>query len=162
MPRKRAKKVNKKETKASIPLGVQIIAILAYIGSGVMALMTLLLLIGTSWLLNTDNSAELLRQMSSSFGAISSEITPSSIAVYAVLIVIICALLAVINFFVGRGLWCGQKWARILVIIYAVVQVVSGLLSIVTSPAKGIFAILLYGIIGAYLAFSVDAKKFFR
>jgi len=159
MPRKRVQKLR---ASRDIPLGVKIISILAYVGSGLMALTALLLLIGIAWLSSTNDSAQILQQVASGFGAISNEITAASVTIYAVLFAIVCILLAIVNFFVGRGLGSGKQWARVLTIIYAVIQVISGLGILRTNTGNGLFAIIFYGAIGAYLAFSDETKKFFK
>jgi len=66
---------------------------------------------------------------------------------------------AVLSFFIGRGLWKGQKWARIITIIAGIGIFLSGLFSITT--IAGIIYLVIGGFIAGYLLFSKEVKTFF-
>ena len=66
---------------------------------------------------------------------------------------------AVLAFFIARGLWRGQKWSRIVVIILSVLAVISGIASL---SASGIINIVVEGLIAVYLIFSKDVKAYFK
>jgi hypothetical protein len=127
-----------------MPVGVKIIAVLDYIGAALGVIFGLLFLFG----------AGAVGSMMPYFGALGG-------AMFAVAGVFMIGL-GVLAFFVGRGLWRGQAWARIVSIILAVLGVISALFSIFgNNVGGGIFNLLLNGIIGGYLWFSKEAKAAF-
>lgn len=129
---------------AEAPTGVKVISVLYYIGAAVELLLAILLFIGA--------------------GTIASKI-PFIGAIGAGLFVVIGALLiglAVLSFFVGRGLWKAQKWARIVAIIFAVIGVLFAVLGMVQGQiASNVISLAISGAIGGYLLFSEEVKAAF-
>ena len=114
-----------------VPTGVKIISVLYYIGAVFEVIFGILLFVGA--------------------GALKAKI-PFLAVIGPFLIVggIILIGLAVLSFFVGRGLWKGQKWSRIVAIIFAALglllaivgmvqgQIASNVLGLVISAAVGL------------------------
>jgi len=127
-----------------MPVGVKIISVLYYIGAALELLLAIALFIGA--------------------GTIASKI-PLIGALGSGLFIIIGVVfigLAVLSFFVGRGLWKGQKWARIVAIIFAVIGVLFALLGMVQGQfVSNIFSLVISAVIGGYLMFSKDVKAAF-
>ena len=70
---------------------------------------------------------------------------------------------AVLTFFVARGLWKLQNWARITAIVFAALGILQ---NISFRPMMGgfsgnILGLAISGLIGGYLLFSKEVKKAF-
>jgi len=129
-----------------IPTGVKIISVLYYIGAVFGVIFGILFLVGA--------------------GAMSSIITSQipMLAFFGSGLIILGGLLligmGVLYFFIARGLQRTQSWARIIVIIFACIGVLMGLISIF----QGNFSIISFGLnlaIGGYLLFSQEVKQAF-
>ncbi|MEA3429735.1 MAG: hypothetical protein U9R08_00520 [Nanoarchaeota archaeon] len=69
---------------------------------------------------------------------------------------------AVLSFFIGRGLWKGQNWARILASIFAILGFLMSILSLMGGAiVSGILSLLITGLIAYYLLFNKDVKRAF-
>ena len=134
--------------KKNMPTGVKVISILYYIGAVVMLLIGLGLMFG----------AELLASLV--------PIDATTMALSSVILVIVGALfipVAVLEFFIARGLWKGQPWARIVAIIFAAFGVLGGLSNLISGAIVGaIFNIVISGLIGYYLLLTNEVKKAFK
>lgn len=76
---------------------------------------------------------------------------------------IILLIWAVLTFFIGRGLWKGQSWARILAIVFAVLGLIGSISSLASGVIlSGIVGLLVSGAIGWYLIFCKQVKTFFK
>jgi len=69
---------------------------------------------------------------------------------------ILIIALGVFEIFIGRGLWKGQQWARIVTIIITIIGFISAL------PNFDVISLLITGLIAGYLIFSKDVKAAFR
>ena len=126
------------------PIGVSILSVLSYIGAGMHGILAILLLVGSSggFLFN-------LPQM----GALSA---------FPVIIGVILLGVAALTFFIARGLWKAQKWARIVLIIFSILGIISAISTLVSgSLTQGILNIVINGVIGGYLIFSKKVKTAF-
>ena len=127
-------------------VGVKIIAILHYI-SAVLSVIGLLLVFGLGWAFVNNT---LLNETPITGGAI------------IILLGIVFIVFAVLGFFVGRGLWNGKKWSRIVAIIISILGVLSSFnLFINKQFFLGAWSILVGGAITVYLLFNKKVKKFF-
>jgi hypothetical protein len=70
---------------------------------------------------------------------------------------ILFILFAVLDYFIGKGLWKGQNWARIVLIVLCALSLISSL----AHPLADIVGIIINAVIIWYLGFS-DAKKYFN
>ena len=124
------------ENNKKIPTGVKILSVLDYIAA------VLLLIIGL--LSFFVNIAAL-----------------SVLGVFVGIIGVIFIVLGVVEFFVARGLWKGQNWARVITIIFSIFGLIFGLISLVGGGLFGIIEIVIDLIIGGYLIFNNNVKVFF-
>ncbi|PIN93912.1 hypothetical protein COU54_01095 [Candidatus Pacearchaeota archaeon CG10_big_fil_rev_8_21_14_0_10_31_24] len=136
-----------KNVSAGVPTGVKVIGILAYIGA-VWSLLSAL----AAWFL-----PDLLIKYK--------DIPELGVALGPVMIIagFVSILFAIIYFFIGRGLLRAQKWARIIVIVFSVISVLTGLLSLIAVfSVSTIVWIIIDGFIGGYLWFNQEVKSAFR
>ncbi|MFA6072947.1 MAG: hypothetical protein WC758_02460 [Candidatus Woesearchaeota archaeon] len=143
--------VNKKNIKSSkkapvgIPTGVKVIAILEYIGAGLSALFGLALIFG---------AGAVVSMFGEGFGALG-----SALLIGAGIFMIGIAVLA---FFIARGLWHAKNWARILLIVLSCLGVLMTLISLFSGEiVQGLLGIIVNGVIGGYLLFSNEVKTAF-
>jgi uncharacterized membrane protein (DUF2068 family) len=79
-----------------------------------------------------------------------------------IFLAIILLALAVLSFFVARGLWKAKSWARITAIILSILGVIFAIIGMVGGEiGSNILGLILNGLIGAYLLFSEEVKKAF-
>ncbi len=75
---------------------------------------------------------------------------------------VLMLILGVLNFFIGRGLWKGKNWARILLIIFSLLGIlISIFIMIQGSLMSGILSLLINGLIGSYFLFNTKVKEAF-
>ncbi|MBU2496826.1 MAG: hypothetical protein KJ767_02100 [Nanoarchaeota archaeon] len=132
-----------------MPTGVKIISVLYYIGAVLLLLIGLLAFVG-------------MGAMSTIMSTMGMGAWAALGAGVAVFMGIFLLALAVLYFFIGRGLWFGQNWARIVAVIFAVIGFISALTSLFGADFSSIISLVLNGIIGYYLWFSKDVKRVFK
>lgn len=133
--------------KKEIPFGVKIISILSFLGAAgelILALLLIIILIAGSGITKIVPSFAILGK-------------------YIIGGILILLALAALNFFIGLGLWKGQKWARIAAIISSIIVV---LFEIFLAELEGnfgikIIGIVVYSFIAGYLIFSKNVKAAF-
>ena len=133
--------------KKDVPFGVKIISVLHYISSAVGLFIAMLLI----YILIVGSGV--------------AKIVPSFARLGGFLIVgiIIFLALAILNFFIGLGLWKGQKWSRMAAIIFSIIFMLVDifLAKIEGSFGSHIITIAVSAIIAGYLAFSARVKAAF-
>ncbi len=122
------------------PVGVKIISILYYIGAGLSVIGAILLFVGGSL-----------------FAGLLPGVLGGLLAVMGILFI----GFAVLGFFIGRGLWRVQNWARIVAIIFAILGVLGAIYSIISGQFTAIVSLVIHGVIGGYLLFSEEVKQVF-
>ena len=131
----------------NVPTGVKIISVLYYISAVLGIIFGLLFFVGAG-----------------AIGSIASQIPIIEALGSGLFIVggIIMLVLGILGFFIGRGLWKGRNWARIVAIIFSVMGVLMAIfLMIQGSIFNGIFNLIVSGFIGGYLLFSPSVKEAF-
>ena len=130
-----------------MPTGVKVLSILMYIGALLLLLLGVILLIAAFATPDLGPDFEMFAAMFRGlfmFGGV------------------ICVAIGILNIFVGRGLWKGQKWARIITIIFAALGIANVMWAM---GANGIFNTILglaiNGWIGGYLLFNKKVKTAF-
>ena len=151
MVKKSVKKVEhkhieaKKAVKSNRPLGVKIISILVYINAAFLLLSGILYIV---------------------YGIMGKEINVAEqVATSGALIVagVLFLVLSFLIYLVGRGLWNGKNWSRILMVVVSALSVITAIYTLAIGGAlwDAIVGILLNGAIGGYLWFSGEAKRFY-
>jgi hypothetical protein len=136
--------------KKKAPTGIKVISVLYYIGAVIYALLGIFMIIGANVVVNS-----LISSLPNLIGIVTS----------GVIIGVGIFLLGfgVLSFFIARGLWKLRKWARVLVIIFASLGVLSSLIGIIQDFNFGdLVRIIVHGIILVYIGFSVEVRKAFR
>lgn len=126
-----------------VPVGVKIISVLGYIGA------VLVLLLGIGMIAGAGFIASFLEGLAI-LGA----------GLFVGLGIVLIAL-AVLGFFMARGLWKGQNWARILTIIFSGIGFLQALIALIQGNFGSIVTLVIDGIIAYYLWFNADVKKAF-
>lgn len=144
----------------SIPVGVKVIAILYYIGAviSILAAIGLIVVMATVGSISGAIETAGAEQGLQLTDAIPGGAILSSIAIVGIIVMI---ALAVLLFFIGRGLWKGKSWTRIAVIIISAIGAVSAIVSIIGGEFGAIVSLIIHAIIGGYLLFSKTVKQAF-
>jgi len=129
---------------AGVPVLVKVIAVLYYIGAALALIGGVAMIFGSA-ALGTYMSAAI--PGGEALGVLGAGLF--------IVVGIILIAFAVLDFFVGRGLWKAKKWARIVAIIIAIL----GVISAITSFAW--VSLVIHALIGGYLIFSKGVKAAF-
>lgn len=135
------------ETK-QIPTGVKIISVLYYIGSFMFVLSSILFFVGAGFIGSITEGVSIF----GTFG-------PGLFIVGGIILI----GLGILYFFIGRGLWKGKNWARIVAIIFSIF----GILIVIVSMIQGnvlsnIVGLAIQLTIAGYLLFSNSVKEAFN
>jgi hypothetical protein len=126
--------------KKNAELTVKIIAVLGYIAAGLAILGGLMvLLFGRSLGIMYSRSWAL-------------------VSAYAVTMAILMVIAGVVGIFVSKALWSHKNWARIVIIIFSALGIISSLLRL----PSGIIGIVIYGVIIYFLAFDKTIVHLFK
>lgn len=146
MAKKRSVKKVVEENVKKAPVGVQIISVIYYISAALCALFGLLMIFGANYIVSV-------------FSQIGFTFSPVVFIVFGVIFIGV----AILSFFVGRGLWKLKLWAKVLAIIFACL----GILVAICYMIKGftfmqLIILIIDAVIGAYLIFSKEVKTAFK
>ncbi|MFH1823256.1 MAG: hypothetical protein ABH817_00870 [archaeon] len=130
--------------KKDAPVMIKVIAILFYIGAAISLIGGVLSFLGGS----------LISSLIPVVGLLGSGLF---IAIGVILIGF-----AVLDFFIGKGIWNGQNWARIVAIVLAILGFVGAISSLIEGSLSGIINLIINGGIGYYLLFVAEVKKHFK
>lgn len=131
----------------SVPTGVKVLAILNYIGAALTIILALIFFFGAG-----------------AIGSLADKIPGLGVLGAGVFIVlgIVMLGLGVLSIFIGRGLWKGQNWARIVSIIFLALGIISSISYIIGGKImSGIIYLIIYAAIAAYLLFNKKVKQAF-
>jgi len=72
--------------------------------------------------------------------------------------------LSILSFYIARGLWKGQNWARVTEAVLGIVAIVSGVMNAFQNVdlVSNIIGIVLNGVIVGYLLLNENVKKAFK
>jgi hypothetical protein len=132
-----------KKRKAS--LGLKIISVIYYIASVLYLAISLVAFIKSSWISELSNLG-LLPNMSQ-----------QTITIFGIIFI----LLAVLSFFIARGLLKFQMWARIALLAICTINILGGILSVLEKSYPSIINLVFNLIIACYLIFSKKVKAAF-
>ena len=126
-----------------VPTGVKVISVLYYIGAVLELILGIALFFGA--------------------GALKTKVPfLAFLGPFLIIGAVILIGLAVLSFFVGRGLWKGQKWSRIVAIIFAALGVLLSIVGMVQGNiASNVISLVVSAAMGGYLIFSGDVKTAF-
>ncbi len=127
-----------------VPIGIKVVSIINY-------LVMLLLIVGA--ILMFINPGLIFSEL-----LIFAEFGFSQVFVYYGVYML---LFAVLFFFIGRGLWKGQKWARVVAIIFAILFFLDGLSVFRGFSLNELLRLFFGGAISGYLLFAKEVKQFF-
>lgn len=130
-----------------VPTGVKVISILYYIGAAFLAIGGLISILGGGLISSLLSDIPGLGLIGGAF---------------FVILGIFFIAIGVLYFFIGRGLWKAQSWARIVAIIFATLGVLGSIFSLFSGSLFSIVWLIIYGFILWYLAFSEEVKKAFK
>ena len=131
----------KKKKTRTMPAGVKVISVLYFIGAA-------LSLLGAIFAFTA--------------GAALSTLFGGAAAALGSVFGIVLIGFAVLDFFIGKGLWQGKNWARIVALVSAVLGLLSALFSLIGGAiGTGIIYIVIHGLILWYLGFNEEAKSAF-
>lgn len=131
-----------------IPIGVKIISILYYL------ICALQLIFGITMIYMSNKAPEKIIKI---FPIISTLVLVLGIGFIGA---------AVLSFFIARGLWKGQRWSRIIVIVFSAIGIIYSLVGFATNFIRGnktgfIITLVFNLIIAAYLFFDPKVKSAF-
>lgn len=130
--------------KHSAEVVVKIISILGYIGAGLSILGGIIMLFGGTFVASYFT-------MGGAQGA-------AFVGALAIVMAIVMIAVGIFGIFVARGLWHHKNWARIVIIIFSVLGVISSLFSL----PGGIIGLIINGAILYFLAFDKTVVSLFK
>jgi len=146
------------KNKKNPPFGVKFISILTYIGSGLIFLIAIFFLILGITIFSSPTSMPLPSEIDLGIFGSLSEFTGT----FSIFITFILILFSILVFFIARYLWKGRVWARILVIVFSILGVLSSLISLFQGDFSSLWGLIINFLIAWYLLFNLKAKKFFK
>ena len=132
----------------SAPTGIKVISVLYYIGCGLLAIFAILMFVGSAFL-------------GGLLATLGSEMLTALGATIFIVLGVVFLLFAVLYFFLGRGLWKLQNWARIVGGILSALAVLSGIMSLIQGTWSVIVSLAINGFIVWYLFFNQEVKNAF-
>jgi len=147
------KPIEKKiETRKTKPFGVKVIATYYIIVAAINILLGLIMCVFSKKASNIIISR----------GASIPDITLFSPKL-VVIIGLVLILFGLIGLLLGRGLWNLKKWARMAIMILALIAFFGSLINIIAQfELSAIVGIVIYGFIAGYLIFSKEVKAVFK
>ncbi|MBU0893860.1 MAG: hypothetical protein KKF48_04025 [Nanoarchaeota archaeon] len=145
------------------PVGVKILSILYYVGAGIFVVAGLFLIffgivaLASPGFVAAPESIPFPEGFPDVVGSF-----PLFIGLASLVLGIFFILMAVLEFFIARGLWKGQNWARILVLIFTALGIILAISSIVKGNFINFLNLIISGFIGWYLLYVSKVKKFFK
>ncbi|MEK6885581.1 MAG: hypothetical protein AABX17_01290 [Nanoarchaeota archaeon] len=144
MVKKQSKVKVQKEIVKSIPVGVKVLSILAYIGAAFAALIGVMMIAGSGFFSSLLSAIPGYAEIAT-WGAIA--------FILMGLMIIACGVL---DYFIGRGLWNGRNWARILLLVFAVLGILGSLTSF------SLINLVISAVVIWYLGFNKEAIAYFK
>lgn len=131
-----------------VPVGVKVLAVLQYIGAVVSFLFGLFFIFGATTMISVMTSMM----------SVPGEMVKGVFVFLGVLFVGI----AVLYFFMAKGLWKGKNWARITSIVFCCLGVLSALLSLIIGNFVALLSLAINGFFAGYLLFNKEVKTAFE
>jgi len=136
----------------NIPIGVKITAFFYYIAAAITIISALSALLLSLGLFGVSVQGDALGLFFGLFGG------------FMLGVVIITLLIAALTIFIGRSLWKGKNWARILTIIFAILFLLGSIGALIQGEEiiKNLVILGISTISTGYLVLSKDAKNYFH
>lgn len=132
-----------KKTAKTIPIGVKAISIIYWITSFLLILGGISLMFGG-------------RDLIAAYPAL------APVSGFLIIFAVIFIAIAILEIFVGIGLWKGRKWALITAIVLSILGIVFGLLGMFDGEiASNMLTLVINLIIAGYLLFNPKVKQVF-
>jgi len=116
----------------AVPTGVKVISVVYYIGSGITFLLALVCILAGLIFASALKEIPII----GSFGSI-----------LFVVFGLIFIGLGLLEMFISKALWHGKRWARIFVVIFTVLSLISGLITIINVASSQLLGKIIYGFI---------------
>jgi RsiW-degrading membrane proteinase PrsW (M82 family) len=139
------------------PVMVKIISVLYYICLGIYVLSALVFIVGGIILVANPTALSGIEQQLT--GVIT--MFASMMGIVFLVAGIVAIPLAILCFFIARGLRRGKGWTRIIVIVFGILALIGSIFQIISGTWSYVVPLLIEGVIAGYLLFSKDAKEFF-
>jgi hypothetical protein len=160
--KKRSKIVAKKINSKKIPTPIKIISILFYISAILSILSGILMVIsgiaGTAIMavLGVDKIIELIPGLD-----VTKVIIGELFLVTIIFGGIMALVIGILEYFIGRDLKKGKKWAYIVAVILVLLGLIKVIFALIINPLSAILGLIIYGVFGYYLLVNKKVKKFF-
>lgn len=151
LPKTKPKIVKKIEAKKKIPLGIKIISTYYIIVASLTIIIGLIAII----------FSKTLSTVTIDFG----QNFPKEIVNDPNLFLIIgfaFLIVGIVNLILGINLWKLKKWARIVIVIFAIISFIYAFKGLMLGQLSNLFGLIIEGIIAGYLIFSKKANNAFK
>jgi hypothetical protein len=138
--------------KKGVPAGVKILSILGYIGSAATLILAILFFVGSTFI------GEILEKIQTEEASVAAVVGQGFLIVMG----IVFLGFAILDFFLARGLWKGQNWARIFFLILLSLSALGSLISILGGEFSDIIGLVISGFLIWYLGFNKEVRAAFQ
>jgi len=160
--KKRAKSKNKsasveKRVNKNAPIAVKILSILGYIFSILFLIIGILSLIVSIGLAKSNEPVILPADFPSEFV----DLFTNHLVPFLVGMGIAFIISGIIGIVISRGLWKGKNWARIVVIVFSLIGIVSNIMGLFAKDFSSIIPLIIDIVIAWYLLANKEVQKHF-
>ncbi|MFA6023078.1 MAG: hypothetical protein WC781_03245 [Candidatus Pacearchaeota archaeon] len=152
----------KNNFKKSAPKEVKVLSILFYIFAVLSVISGLLMMLGgitgtaLIGMLGVDQVMQLVP------GLDLSQVIVGEIAFITIIFAgVIAILIGGVEWFIGRDLMKGKKWAYVVALILVIFGILNALMTFILNPFSAIISLIIYGILLYYLWFNKTVRNFF-
>ncbi|MFA5258463.1 MAG: DUF2127 domain-containing protein [Candidatus Pacearchaeota archaeon] len=147
-----------KRVKKNAPIVVKILSIIGYIFSILFLIIGILSLIVSIGLAKSSEPIVLPADFPAEFvDLFTNHLVPFLVGMGIAFI--ICGIIGII---LSRGLWKGKNWARIVLIVFSIIGMISNLMSLFAKDFSSIVPLIIDVLIIWYLTANKEALKYFR
>jgi len=140
-------KVRSRTKSTGVPLGVKVISVLYYLAAVFFVVSGLAFFVGAGMVETLAIEYPFIAMLGSSLFVLGG---------------ILFIALAVLTFFVGRGLWKVKPWARMTAIVIAILMIIMAIVEIFQGQVDALLSFAIQLIIAGYLLFNKEVKRIFR
>ena len=130
-----------------IPTGIKVISVLYYIGAVLGIIISILFFVGGKLLSSITSQIPVIGALGSMLFIVGGVIT---------------LIFGILGFFIGRGLWKGRNWARVVAIIFSILGIITAIIMMIRGNImSNIPNLIVQLVISGYLLFSSKVKEAF-